>query len=118
MTFGTADRRKADVAEGVALASATSRRGVATGSASCTFGGRAARMLPPRQGRPGLLALLLAAAREPAPDGAAPTSLGEALGARGAPRAPARRWSIVVSDFRGPRDWRAPLLAARRRATT
>src|SRR3982751_4096211 len=60
MDFGTADRRKADVAEGVALAIGhlATRRGNRLGV--LTFGGEHSVTLPPRQGRVGLLGLLRA----------------------------------------------------------
>lgn len=109
MTFGTADRRKWDVAEGVALAVGhlASRRG--NRLALMTFGDREPRTAPPRQGRPGLLGVLLALRREPdlAPTGS--TSVGEAL-ARAASLIRQRALVVVVSDLRGPRDWRGPLL--------
>ena len=58
MQFGTADRRKADVAEGVAVAIGhlSTRRGNRLGVV--TFGGEEPRALPPRQGRVGLVGLL------------------------------------------------------------
>ena len=109
MWFGTADRRKADVAEGVALATGhvATRRGNRLGVV--TFGGSRPRTLPPRQGRVGLIGLLAAlrAEEEEAPAGA--TSLGEAF-ARTAAVARQRALVVVVSDFRGPFDWRRPLL--------
>src|SRR5207302_148301 len=60
MQFGTADRRKADVAEGVAIAvgHVATRRGNRLGAV--TFGDSNPRSLPPRQGRVGLLGLLAA----------------------------------------------------------
>jgi len=60
MTFGTADRRKADVAEGVAIAVGhlATQRGNRLGFV--TFGGPADRRLPPVAGRRGLLAALVA----------------------------------------------------------
>ena len=63
MSFGTADRRKADVAEGVAIAigHVATRRGNRLGVV--TFGDAEPRSLPPRQGRVGLLGLLTALAR-------------------------------------------------------
>lgn len=113
MDFGTADRRKADVAEGVALAlgHVATRRGNHLGVVA--FGGPAPRVLPPRQGRAGLLGLL-GALRADAPASGAATSLHEglrlvnALGRR-------RGLVAVISDFRGPRDWPPQLvqLAAR-----
>jgi uncharacterized protein (DUF58 family) len=109
MSFGTADRRKWDVAEGVALAvgHVASRRGNRLGLV--TFGDLAPRALPPRQGRVGLLGVLLELRREPETATVGTTSVGEAL-ARTASLARQRSLVFVVSDFRGPQDWRAPLL--------
>jgi uncharacterized protein (DUF58 family) len=114
MRFGTAERRKADVAEGASLAIgyAATRRGNRLGLV--TFGGRHPRMLPARQGRSGLLGLLLALRKEDADeresgeDGA--TSIGEAM-RRVGNVARQRSYVVVISDFRGPRDWRRSLLA-------
>jgi uncharacterized protein (DUF58 family) len=109
MQFGTADRRKADVAEGAALAIGhiATRRGNRLGIV--TFGDANPRGLPARQGRMGLVGLLTALREELPPERLGPTSLGEALARTGAL---ARQHSlvVVVSDFRGPRDWRGPLL--------
>jgi uncharacterized protein (DUF58 family) len=107
MLFGTADRRKSDVAEGVAIAvgHVATRRGNRLGLV--TFGDDDPRALPPRQGRLGLLGLL-AALREPG-DATGPTSLGEALRRTGS-LARQRSAVVVVSDFRGPLDWRRQLL--------
>ena len=109
MTFGTADRRKADVAEGVALVVGhiAARRGDRL--AVLTVGDRAPVLLPPRQGRAGLLQLLETLRREPPPDGGGATELGAAL-RRLAQLARQRGVVAIVSDFRGPRAWRAPLL--------
>jgi uncharacterized protein (DUF58 family) len=109
MTFGTADRRKWDVAEGVAIAVGhfAARRG--NRLAVSTFGDRSPTTSPPRQGSSGVLPLLLALRREPDLEPAGPTSLGSALG-RIARLARRRSVVVVVSDFRGPRDWRSPLL--------
>jgi uncharacterized protein (DUF58 family) len=114
MTFGTADRRKADVAEGVALAigHVATRRGNRLGVVA--FGGPEPRVLRPRQGRLGLLGLLGELGREPAGDGAGSTSIGEAV-ARAAALARARGLVVVVSDFRGPADWEGPLRSLRGR---
>ncbi len=114
MSFGTADRRKADVAEGVALALGhlLTRRGNRLGV--MTFGGLSERMLPPRQGRPGLLGLLSAVREELPRDGAGATSMGAVLSRAGAV-ARQRGLMVVVSDFRGPRDWRDALLRLRAR---
>jgi uncharacterized protein (DUF58 family) len=110
MTFGTADRRKADVAEGVALAvgHVASRRGNRLGL--MTFGGSISRTLPPRAGRVGLLGVLEELRRQPDTEGGGSTPLGEALHQLGAV-ARQRSLVVVVSDFRGPLDWREALLA-------
>jgi uncharacterized protein (DUF58 family) len=109
MRFGTADRRKWDVAEGVAVALGhlASRRGNRIGVA--TFGGSPALALPPRQGRVGLLGVLLAVRREPETERVGATSIGAGLD-HVAKLARQRSLAIIVSDFRGPRDWRGPLL--------
>jgi uncharacterized protein (DUF58 family) len=114
MTFGTADRRKADVAEGVALAigHVATRRGNRLGVLA--FGDREMRVLKPRQGRLGLLGLLGELRREPAADGAGGTSIGAAV-ARAAAMARARGLVVVVSDFRGAADWEGPLRSLRGR---
>jgi uncharacterized protein (DUF58 family) len=108
MSFGTADRRKADVALGVALAigHAASVRGNRIGLVGF---GRSDRVLPPAQGRAGLVNLLLAL--RDGEDGAdrGELSLGAAMN-RVAGAARQRALVVIVSDFRGPRDWRRPLL--------
>ena len=114
MTFGTALRRKADVAEGVSLAvgHVATRRGNRLGVVA--FGGPEPRVLRPRQGRLGLLGLLAELRGEPAADGAGATSLGAATNQLAA-LARARGLVVVVSDFRGPRDWEAGLRSLRAR---
>ena len=109
MHFGTADRRKADVAAGVAIAVGhiSTRRGNRLGLV--TFGDDDPRTIPPRQGRLGLLGLLAAMQEASSVDGRGATDLGEALHRTGA-LARQRSAVIVVSDFRGPLDWRRPLL--------
>jgi uncharacterized protein (DUF58 family) len=109
MSFGTADRLKSDVAEGVALATGhvATRRGNRLGI--ITAGGEPVRVVPPRQGRPGLMALLRLLREQPERTGNAGPSLGEALGSL----VRLGGWSrliVVVSDFRGPRDWRPALV--------
>jgi uncharacterized protein (DUF58 family) len=114
MTFGTADRRKADVAEGVALAlgHVASRRGNRLGVVS--FGGEAPKVMRPRQGRLGLLQLLAELRAETEDEGAGATSLGSALTGVAAV-ARARGLLVVVSDFRGDRDWEVVLRSLRAR---
>jgi uncharacterized protein (DUF58 family) len=109
MYFGTADRRKTDVADGVAIATGhiATRRGNRLGVT--TFGDNSPTTLPPTQGRIGLIGLLATLQREPTSDHVGPTSLGEALRRTGA-IARQRGIIVIVSDFRGPLDWRKPLL--------
>ena len=111
MRFGTAERRKADVAEGVAVAVGhlATRRGNRLGA--ITFGDADPRSVPVRQGRPGLIGLLAALRSDPGnggrPIGA--TSLGDAVRRAGS-LARQRSLIVLVSDFRGPRDWRKAML--------
>lgn len=108
MQFGTADRRKADVAEGVALVVGRLATRYGNRLGLLTFGDRAPRTLPPRRGHVGLLALLTTLRQAPA-EAPGSTSLGEAL-TRAGRVAQQRGLVAVVSDLRGPRDWRQPLL--------
>jgi uncharacterized protein (DUF58 family) len=114
MTFGTAERRKADVAEGVALAvgHVATRRGNRLGVVA--LGGGDPRILRPRQGRLGLLALLAELRAEPEADGSGATDLGLAV-SRTAALARNRGLIVVVSDFRGEPTWEGPLRALRAR---
>jgi uncharacterized protein (DUF58 family) len=117
MAFGTADRRKADVAEGVALAlgHVTTRRGNRLGVLA--FGAGRPRVLRPRQGRLGLLALLAELRHTPAADPRHPTgrtALGAAL-SQVAALGRQRGLVAIVSDFRGESDWEAPMRALRGR---
>jgi uncharacterized protein (DUF58 family) len=109
MQFGTADRRKVDVSEGVAVAIGhlATRRGNRLGVVS--FGGAESTALPPRQGRIGLIGLLAALRSEPPAEGPGSMTLGGALRKAGA-LARQRSLVVVVSDFRGDREWRRPLL--------
>ncbi|HZP73839.1 MAG TPA: DUF58 domain-containing protein [Gaiellaceae bacterium] len=112
MAFGTADRRKADVAEGVAIAVgyAATRRGNRLGT--ITFG-EATSVEPPRQGRRALLDTLQLLRTLPPGGGG---TLAEALNL--ADRVVRQRALVlVVSDFRGPLEWRAPLLRLAARHT-
>jgi uncharacterized protein (DUF58 family) len=109
MRFGTADRRKADVAEGVAIALGHLGTRHAGRLGVVTFGGPAPKSLPPRQGRNGQLGLIQAMRTEIPPDGVGATSLGDAL-THLVKVARSRAFIALVSDFRGPMDWRLPLL--------
>lgn len=109
MVFGTAERRKADVAEGVSIAVGhlATRRGNRLGIV--TFGGSGSFALPPRQGRVALLGLLHGLREERQGPGTGADSLAGALRRAGS-LSRQRSLAVVVSDFRGPRDWRRPLL--------
>jgi uncharacterized protein (DUF58 family) len=109
MQFGTAERRKTDVAEGVAVAIGhlATRRGNRLGVVG--FGGEEFRSLPPRQGRVGLVGLLTALRTEPPVEAPGASTLAAALSRTGA-IARQRSLVVVVSDFRGSQDWRRPLL--------
>ena len=109
MQFGTGERRKADVADGVAIAvgHVATRRGNRLGV--LTFGDSSPVTLPPHQGRAGLLGLLEALQREPEQRQLGATSLGSAISSAAA-IARQRGVVVIVSDFRGPLDWRKPLL--------
>ncbi|HEU4672890.1 MAG TPA: DUF58 domain-containing protein, partial [Candidatus Limnocylindrales bacterium] len=122
MAFGTADRRKADVAEGVS---------VAIGHLATRHGNRLAVLTygdgggdgggwrsSPAGGRGGLLTALVAARQSTVPD---PTTSGPGAPGLPGPSSPAEPLRlvasaappggvvVVVSDFRGPRDWRGRL---------
>jgi uncharacterized protein (DUF58 family) len=83
MLFGTAERRKFDVAEGVALAAGhvATRHGNALGVYQ--FDGVTERLTRPAQGRAGLLALLLALRLQPPSEGRRPRSGGRLRGSTG-----------------------------------
>src|SRR5437763_2361141 len=105
MASGQADRRKAAVAQGAAggVGRAATRRGHRLGTSA--FGAEA-QVERPRQGRRALLETLRLL-RDLPPGGSG--SLRGALEL--ADRVAAQRaLMIVVSDFRGPLDWRPPLL--------
>jgi uncharacterized protein (DUF58 family) len=105
MAFGTAERRKADVAEGVAVAVgyAATRRGNRLGLVS--FGDEPV-VEPPRQGRIALLETLRVLRDMPA---GGTGSLRSALELTDRV-ARQRALVVVVSDFRGPIDWQPALL--------
>ncbi len=109
MAFGTADRRKADVAEGVALVlgHVSTRGGNSFGVA--TFGDGNPQTLLPRGGRDGTCGLSKLLGRRSDPEEVGATSPAEVLTRIG--RLARRRALVVlVSDFLGPRDWRGPML--------
>ena len=113
MAFGTARRLKADVAEGVALV--FGRLGVRrAGSVGVVaFGAGAARVLPPRGAKPGLVALRRMLAEGVAPDGQHQADgMADALQRVGRM---ARQPGLVVaiSDFRDQHGWQRPLASLR-----
>jgi uncharacterized protein (DUF58 family) len=116
MAFGTADRLKSDVAEGVAdvLGAIAVRRGGRVGL--LTFGGPQTRLLPPRGGRGARVGLRRALAEGVAPDGTAGEPLELALVRIGRLARP-RSLVVVVSDFAGPPVWARPLAALAARHT-
>jgi uncharacterized protein (DUF58 family) len=116
MAFGTADRLKSDVAEGVAdvLGAIAVRRGGRVGL--LTFGGPETRLLPPRGGRGARVGLRRALAEGVAPDGTSGEPLALALVRIGRLARP-RSLVVVVSDFAGPPEWARPLAALAARHT-
>ena len=117
MAFGTAERLKADVAEGAALA--FGRLGIrhAGSVGAVAFGAGQDRLLPPRGAKPGIVALRRLLAEGVAPDGAHdPHALAGALErVRRVARLPSLL--VVISDFRDQRGWERPLGSLRLRHT-
>jgi uncharacterized protein (DUF58 family) len=115
MAFGTTQRLKADVAEGVAqvLGRLAVRR--AGRVAMLTFGAGKPRLLPPRGSKPGFVALRRVLEQGVAADGhSEPHALAHALGRVGKV-ATQPGFVAVISDFREHEGWTRPLgaLAAR-----
>jgi uncharacterized protein (DUF58 family) len=115
MAFGTAQRLKADVAEGAALV--FGRLGVRrAGSVGLvTFAAAEARVLPPRGAKPGMAAL-----RRQLQEGVAPDGQHDPEGMAGALRRVARLarqpgLMVVISDFREQHGWERPLGSLRMR---
>jgi uncharacterized protein (DUF58 family) len=116
MAFGTADRLKSDVAEGVVdvLGALSVRRGGRVGL--MTFGASEARLLPPRGGRGARVGLRAALAEGVAADHTSGEPLARAL-VRIGRLARLRSLVVVISDFIGPTDWARPLAALAARHT-
>jgi uncharacterized protein (DUF58 family) len=116
MAFGTADRLKSDVAEGVAdvLGALAVRRGGRVGL--LTFGAPETRLLPPRGGRGARVGLRRALEDGVAADGTGGESLALAVVRVGRLARP-RSLVVVVSDFAGEPDWARPLAALAARHT-
>jgi len=109
MAFGTADRLKSDVAEGVAhvVARAATRHG---GRLAALTAGGPERILPPRGGPHAKIGLRKLIEQGVAVDGVADRGLRPVLHKIGRlARQPGL--VVVVSDFRGPLDWQRPLRA-------
>jgi uncharacterized protein (DUF58 family) len=109
MSFGTAERLKSDVAEGVALAIGRLALRRAGRLAVISFGVGAPVLVPPRGGRLAYVGLRRTVAAGVAPDGSGdPSSLATALH-RLARAARMPGLAVVVSDFRDQDDWSRPL---------
>jgi uncharacterized protein (DUF58 family) len=116
MAFGTADRLKADVAEGAArvLARLAVRR--AGRVALMTFGAGTPVLHPPRASKPGVVAVRRALAEGVARDGRAdPHALAGALRRLGRITSSQAGLVVVISDFRDQEEWTRPLGALRAR---
>jgi uncharacterized protein (DUF58 family) len=111
MAFGTAERLKFDVAEGVVLVIGRLAIRRAGSVALMTFGAGRPQLHPPRASKPGLVALRRAVGEGVAPDGHSdPHALGQAL-RRLRSVAIQPGLVVVVSDFRDQEDWVRPLRA-------
>jgi uncharacterized protein (DUF58 family) len=109
MAFGTADRLKSDVAEGVAQVIGRLAVRRAGRVALMTFGDGRPRLLRPRASRPGSVAIRRALGEGVVPDGRAdPAALSTAL-VRLAKVAKQAGLVVIVSDFRDQDDWTRPL---------
>jgi uncharacterized protein (DUF58 family) len=109
MAFGTAQRLKADVAEGAATV--FGRLGVRrAGSVGLiAFGAGEAHVLPPRGSKPGIVALRRFLGEGVAPDGRHdPGALADAL-RRAGRLAGQPGLMVVVSDFRDQQAWERPM---------
>jgi uncharacterized protein (DUF58 family) len=109
MAFGTTQRLKADVAEGVTLV--FGRLGIRrAGSVGLVaFGAATPRILPPRGSKPGIVALRRMLAEGVAPDGQHDASAMAGALRRLARLARQPGLVVVVSDFRDQRAWERPL---------
>ena len=115
MAFGTADRLKSDVAEGVAhvIGRLAVRRAGRIGL--LTFGSGRLRLIPPRGSRPALIGVRRNLAEGTATDGHSdPLALAHALGRIGRVAAQPG-FVVVVSYFRDYRDWMTPMGGLRMR---
>jgi uncharacterized protein (DUF58 family) len=115
MAFGTADRLKSDVAEGVAQVIGRLAIRRAGRLALLTFGSGRMRLIPPRGSRPALIGVRRTLAEGVGEDGQSePHALAHALGRIGR-IAVQPGFVVVVSDFRGHHDWTTGMGALRMR---
>jgi uncharacterized protein (DUF58 family) len=117
MAFGTADRLKSDVAEGVVdvLGALAVRRGGRV--ALLTYGAPQTSLVPPRGGRGARISLRRALAQGVAADGSSGESL-SGVAARLSRLARLRSLVVLISDFSAPPDeWARPLAALAARHT-
>jgi len=116
MAFGTADRLKSDVAEGVVdvVGTLAVRRGGKVGL--LTYGAPVSRLLPPRGGRGARIGLRRALGEGVAPDGTAGEPL-ERTVLRLGRLARLTSLMVLVSDFAGPPTWARPVAALAARHT-
>jgi uncharacterized protein (DUF58 family) len=108
MHFGTADRRKADVAAGVAVIVGRLAGRHANRLGVVTFGGPRQRFLAPVAGRRAMLGLVGILRDDTPEEGGGQMSPAAAMRLVARSRT-ASSLAVVVSDFRGPRDWRSAL---------
>jgi uncharacterized protein (DUF58 family) len=116
MAFGTADRLKSDVAEGVVdvVGTLAVRRGGKVGL--LTYGAPVSRLLPPRGGRGARIGLRRALGEGVAPDGTAGEPLDRTVLRLGR-LARLTSLMVVISDFAGPPTWARPVAALAARHT-
>jgi uncharacterized protein (DUF58 family) len=115
MAFGTAERLKSDVAEGVTLVIGRLAVRRAGRVALMTFGAGTPRLVPPRASKPGVVALQRALSEGVAPDGHhEPGALQGALRRIGR-IATQPGLVVVISDWRDEDDWTRALGALRAR---
>ena len=116
MAFGTADRLKSDVAEGVVdvVGTLAVRRGGKVGL--LTYGAPVSRLLPPRGGRGARIGLRQALGEGVAPDGTAGEPL-ERTVLRLGRLARLTSLMVLISDFAGPPKWARPVAALAARHT-
>ena len=116
MAFGTVDRLKSDVAEGVVdvVGALAVKRGGKVGL--LTFGAPVGRLLPPRGGRGARIGLRRALGEGVAPDGTAGEPL-ERTAVRLGRLARQPSLMVLISDFAGPPTWARPVAALAARHT-